>query len=388
MNVVIAGHIDHGKSTLIGRLLYDSGALPESRLSEMQVMAEEYKKKFEFASFMDAFADEVREERTIDTTEVFFKGRHLHTLIDVPGHLEFIEAMLTGASHAEVAILVIDASIGVEEQTRRHLNLLKLLGINNIIVVGNKMDLENYKPLNFMKIGQDSSIVDESAIKHFIPISGSEGENVYTKSAHMGWYTGPPLVELLDKLEDQKKEKTEPLRLMVQGYYKEWMLVSPANHNVKVGDTLCFCPSNIEITVKEIDEGGALRILQTSLLGGWSPLRGEVAGVGKFPFASYKIWGKIFVLGGKIKEGDQFELRCGTARTNGTVTFIVKRIDSETGKEEYNKPLRKHDLGKIEFKKLDSKIFVKRFEDAPELGRFTLIKNNKIAAVGVILDHE
>src|SRR3990167_6257982 len=137
MNIVIVGSVDHGKSTLIGRLLYDSGSIPESKLSEKQQIAEEYKKKFEFSSFLDAFSDEIKEDRTIDTTEVLFKGKYLHTLIDVPGHLEFIQAMLTGTSHAEAAIVVVDITRGIEEQTKRHLNLISLLGINKVLVVIN-----------------------------------------------------------------------------------------------------------------------------------------------------------------------------------------------------------------------------------------------------------
>ena len=120
--VVFVGHVDHGKSTLIGRLLYDSESIHDERVAEIQELVEEFKRRFEFAYFLDALEDEMREERTIDTTALMFKGKNrLYTLTDVPGHKEFIKNMLTGASHADLAVLVVSATEGVKEQTRRHL---------------------------------------------------------------------------------------------------------------------------------------------------------------------------------------------------------------------------------------------------------------------------
>ena len=127
VSVVIVGHIDHGKSTLIGRLLYDSEALPEGKMAEIQKVIEEYRKRFEFAYFLDSYEEELKEERTIDTTRVLFKGKNYYTVVDVPGHREFIKNMLSGAAHAQVGILVVSAPNGVEEQTRRHTFLLHML---------------------------------------------------------------------------------------------------------------------------------------------------------------------------------------------------------------------------------------------------------------------
>ncbi len=355
MKVVIVGHVDHGKSTLIGRLLYDSGSLPESRLSEMQTMAEEYKKKFEFAYFMDAFADEVKEERTIDTTEVFFKGEHLHTLIDVPGHREFIEAMLTGASHAEAAIVVVDATKGLEEQTRRHLNLIELLGIDTIILVINKMDLVDYKPLELLRLAQDDFIVSNNLIKAFVPISAAEGENVYTRTSKMGWYTGGSLVEEIDKL--QRESRIRPDRFIVQGVYK--------------GETL----GSGTIPLDRVKEFSPSEVPQRGCVGSTSKLRPAEA-----------IWAKVFILDSKVKRLDSLLLRCGTGEATCKISSINRRINSETGLDTGGSTLKRHDLGVIV---LDTApIVVDRFEDYPPLGRFTLRRNGRDIAVGVVLDYE
>jgi small GTP-binding protein len=198
VNVVIVGHVDHGKSTLIGRLLYDSQALPDDKLAEIQKLLEEYKRRFEFAYFLDSFEEELKEERTIDTTRVLFKGQNYYTIVDVPGHKEFIKNMLTGASHAQVAILVVSAPEGVQEQTGRHAFLLHMLGIDNIIVAINKMDLVDYQSNAFEKVKNETekllSSLGYSAIK-FIPVSAMEGDNVYKPSTRMAWYQGPTLIE-------------------------------------------------------------------------------------------------------------------------------------------------------------------------------------------------
>ena len=144
LNIVIVGHVDHGKSTLIGRLLYDSDSVTEGRVEEIQKLAEEYKRRFEFAYFIDSFDDELKEERTIDTTGVMFKGKNLYTITDVPGHKEFIKNMLSGASHADIAVLVVAASEGIQEQTGRHAFLIHMLGMRQLFVVVNKMDAVNY----------------------------------------------------------------------------------------------------------------------------------------------------------------------------------------------------------------------------------------------------
>ncbi|MFC1938108.1 GTP-binding protein [Chloroflexota bacterium] len=204
INVGIVGHVDHGKSTLIGRLLYDSHALPDDKIAEIQKLLEEYKRRFEFAYFLDSFEEELREERTIDTTRVLFKGQNYYSIADVPGHKEFIKNMLTGASHTQVAILVVSAPDGAQEQTRRHAFLLHMLGINSIIVAINKMDLVDYQQALFQQVKDETKRLLSSLgylTMKFIPISVMEGDNIYKPSTIMEWYRGPTLIQMLDGIE-------------------------------------------------------------------------------------------------------------------------------------------------------------------------------------------
>ncbi len=213
VNVVLVGHVDHGKSTLIGRLLYDSESIKDERVEEIQKLAEEYKRRFEFAYFLDSFEDELKEERTIDTVSLMFKSkRNYYTITDVPGHKEFIKNMLTGASHADVAVLVVSAEEGVQEQTRGHMFLLKMLGIKQVFVAVNKMDAVDYKKERFETVkNQISELLNsfdyQTEEMLFIPVSALEGDNIYRRSEGMVWFDGPTLIEALDGVRISEKDK-------------------------------------------------------------------------------------------------------------------------------------------------------------------------------------
>ena len=257
VNVVIIGHVDHGKSTLIGRLLYDSESITEGRVEEIQKLAEEYKKRFEFAYFLDSFDDELKEERTIDTTGVMFKGKNYYAVTDVPGHKEFIKNMLTGASHADVAVLVVSAEEGVQEQTGRHAFLIHMLGIKKLLVVINKMDAVGYRKEKFEAIKEDVSRLltsfGYSGIK-FIPASAMEGDNIYKSSREMKWYKGPTLIETLDDVEISKELKE--LRFVVQDTYEldsERVVVGRVESGtLRRGDEVIFQPSGIRGEIRKI----------------------------------------------------------------------------------------------------------------------------------------
>ena len=402
LNAVIVGHVDHGKSTLIGRLLYDSETLPDDRLAEIQKLLEEYKKRFEFAYFLDSFEEELKEERTIDTTRVLFKGKgeNYYTIVDVPGHKEFIKNMLTGACHAQVAILVVSSPDGVQEQTRRHAFLVHMLGIRDIIVAVNKMDLVDYKQSTFDKVKAETAGLLSSlgyASPIYIPISAIEGDNVYKASGNMPWYQGPTLIEELDGLKP-KEAGEKPLRFVVQDVYAvgpEKITVGRVESGrLKKGEELVFQPSNlkgkvekIKLFPEEIEEaaiGDSVGILVDC-----EPVRGDVAGLpSSQPKPVTSFLGEVALLEGTLGTGDEIEMKCGTKRARCKVTAIKEQINSETG------AVVGKDIDRIGENEAATIIFqsepvvIEAFSELPELGRFILARGNKNIGAGVILGNE
>jgi small GTP-binding protein len=399
LNAVIVGHVDHGKSTLIGRLLYDSETLPEDRLAEVQKLIEEYKKRFEFAYFLDSFEEELQEERTIDTTRVLFKGRdeNYYTIVDVPGHKEFIKNMLTGACHAQVAILVVSAPEGIQEQTRRHAFLVHMLGVKDIIVVVNKMDLEGYQKSAFERVKAEtdrllSSLGYQQLI--FIPVSAMEGDNVYKPSERMPWYQGPTLVQALDRIEPEEIGD-KPLRFVVQDVYNvdsESITVGRVESGkLKKGDKLVFQPANVTGKVNRIKvfpgevaeaiTGDSVGILVDAEL-----TRGDVAGLPENPpIGVTSFLGEVALLEGTLSKGDEIEMQCGTRHARCLVAEIRERINSETGEiigKNINQ-IGENEAATIVFK--TEPVVVEMFSEIPELGRFIIARGKKNIGAGVVL---
>jgi small GTP-binding protein len=400
VNVVIVGHVDHGKSTLIGRLLYDSEALPEDKLAEIQKLLEEYKRRFEFAYFLDSFEEELKEERTIDTTRVLFKGKSYYTIVDVPGHKEFIKNMLTGASHAQVAILVVSAPDGVQEQTGRHAFLLHMLGVKKIIVAINKMDLVDYAEPIFQKVkgetGQLLSSLGYSAVK-FIPVSAMEGDNVYKPSERMEWHRGPTLIQTLDGIKAEKMGK-KPLRFVVQDTYlldSEKVVVGRVESGTLMkGEKLIFHPSSLKGRVEKIkafptEVEKAKLADSVGIVVGCEVRRGDVGGhLESPPTLVDRFLGEVVLLEGIMKKGDKFEMKCGTKRTECLVKEIRERINSETGEvmEKNTEEIGENEAATTIF--TSEPMVVEKFSEIPELGRFVLVKKGKNIGAGVVLEVE
>lgn len=398
INVVIVGHVDHGKSTLIGRLLYDSESLPEERLAEIQKLLEEYKRRFEFAYFLDSFEEELKEERTIDTTRVLFKGKNYYTIVDVPGHKEFIKNMLTGASHAQVAILVVSAPDGIQEQTGRHAFLLRMLGVKKLLVAVNKMDLVDYSDDVFQKIRQETahllSSLGYSGVK-FIPISAIEGDNIYKLSERMKWYPGTTLIQALDEIEPE--EVTEkPLRFVIQDVYQldsEKVAVGRVESGVlKSGDTLVLQPSKVQGNVEKIKEFP--NELEKASLGdsvgiviGCEVKRGDVGGhLEAPPHQMNEFLGEVVLLEGTLRSGDEFEMKCGTKSVKCQVEDIKEKINSETGEvmPENTDEIDEHEAATVIFN--TEPMVIEKFSEIPELGRFILARHGKNVGAGVVLE--
>src|SRR5271156_6137061 len=192
LKIVIVGHVDHGKSTFVGRLIYDTGSLPEGKLEQLQKAAERRSAPFEWANLMDALQSERDQNITIDTAQIWFRTKkRQYVIIDAPGHKEFLKNMITGAANAEAALLLIDAHEGIQEQSRRHGYLLNLLGIRQIAVLVNKMDLEDYAEARFRQIeGEFRAFLKTLGVEPacFIPISAKLGDNVASRSEKMPWW--------------------------------------------------------------------------------------------------------------------------------------------------------------------------------------------------------
>ena len=264
MNIVFVGHVDHGKSTVIGRLLADTQSLPEGKIEQIQALCDKNNEPFEYAYLIDALKDERSQSITIDSARVFFNSEKRHYIIlDAPGHIEFIKNMVTGASHAEAAVLVIDAREGVQENSRRHGYLLWMLGIKQIVVLVNKMDLVDYDQSVYEKVKKEySEFLNNINVEpmFYIPVSGHAGDNVSKLSSKMPWYQGDTVLTALDRFIKAKPLTEQPLRMPVQDVYKFNMLGddrrivsgSIASGRINVGDEVVFYPSSKSSIAKSI----------------------------------------------------------------------------------------------------------------------------------------
>jgi bifunctional enzyme CysN/CysC len=251
LKVVVVGHVDHGKSTLIGRIFYDTGALPEGKVEAIQKACELEGMPFEYAFLLDALLEEQEQNITIDTTQIPFQtAARRYVLIDAPGHKEFLKNMVTGAASADAAILVIAANEGVREQSRRHGYLLRLLGVRQIVVAVNKMDLVGYDQATFERVRDEyAAFLAEIGLtaQRFVPVSAREGDNVANRaSGVMPWYDGPAVLETLDGFTAPRPQADLPLRFVLQDVYRfdaRRILAGRIEAGtLAVGDTLTFSP--------------------------------------------------------------------------------------------------------------------------------------------------
>jgi len=354
MNVVIVGHVDHGKSTVVGRLLADTGALPQGKLDAVRRECERTGKPFEYAFLLDALEDEQDQGITIDTARCFFKStKRDYIIIDAPGHIEFLKNMISGAARAEAAVLVIDAKEGVRENSRRHGYILAMLGIRQVVVCVNKMDLVGYDRAHFEGIEKEYRAFLESIgsvrPRQFIPISAIEGENLASRSTsgrRTPWYTGPTLLEALDGLPKAPSKVDQPLRMPVQAVYKftkqgdDRRIVAGRVEagRVKVGDKVVFSPSNKVSTIRSIE--GFNTPPRTEIEAGWSTgftlteeiyiTRGEVMShVARAPQVGTRLRVNMIWLGKKpFVGGRDYKLKLGTTALPVRIHKINKVIDA------------------------------------------------------------
>ncbi len=406
LSIVFNGHVDHGKSTLVGRLLAETGAVEPARIKHVEAICKEKNMKFEYAFLLDAFEEEQDQGITIDVSQVRFRSKKRpYRIIDAPGHKEFLKNMISGASTADVAILLIDAEEGLREQSHRHATILSLLGIKQILVVINKMDLVNYDEKVFERIKTEYSKHLASlklAARAFIPLSAYEGENLVKKGGKMPWYKGGSFLETLDGIETPDSTEDKPLRLPLQDVYKFDKKRIYAGRiesgSVSVGDEVLFSPSNKKTRVTSIEKWHAP--VQTKAVVGESigltledPIfaeRGEmVCAAGKSaPQVGSRFVANIFWMGSEhLEKGGKYLLKITTEEVECVVDSILKVINSSTLEEAggHSKAVAKNEVAEIILRTKKPVAFDK-FDSITATGRFVLSAKQQILGGGIILN--
>ncbi|MGV8050271.1 MAG: GTP-binding protein [Anaerolineaceae bacterium] len=407
MNIVFVGHVDHGKSTIIGRLLADTNSLPKGKLEALQQDCRRRGVPFEYAYLIDALKDERAQSITIDTARIFFKSKvRDYLILDAPGHIEFIKNMVTGASHAEAAVLVIDAQEGVMDNSRRHGYLLSLLGIKQVIVAINKMDLVGYDQAVFEHVKSEyTEFLKTVQIKPacFIPLSGREGEGVVFHSEAMPWYTGPTVLEALDTFEKQKQLTDRPFRLPVQDIYKfsgsgdqrriiAGSIVSGIIHK---GDALVIYPSGKQMHVLDLvaynrpdissaESGEAIGLTMQEQV---YVQRGEMICLAADPppHVSSRMRVSLFWIGRESLRPDKtYLLKVGTVKEYVKVEQIHRVIDAASyNKLEAPREVRHHEVAEVTLK-ANHPIAFDTSDQLPDTSRFVLVDGYEIAGGGII----
>ena len=420
LNLVVIGHVDHGKSTLVGHILYRLGLVDEKTV---KILEEEAKKKgkesFKFAWLLDKLKEERERGVTIALTYLKFETRkYIFTIIDAPGHRDFIKNMITGASQADAALLVVsarkgefEAGMSAEGQTREHAILAKTMGINQLIVAINKMDAtdppwseKRFKQIveilsKFLKsIGYDPSKIP------FIPVSAWTGDNLIERSVNMPWYDGPTMVEALDTLVPPPKPIDKPLRIPIQDVYAisgvGTVPVGRVETGVlKVGDRLVFMPPAVVGEVRSIEthhvriekaEPGDNIGFNVRGVSKRDIKRGDVAGhLDHPPTVAEEFTARIFVIWHPtaIAPGYTPVLHIHTASVACRIVEIQAKLDPRTGKVVEKNPafLKRGDAAVVRFKPIKP-LVVEKYSDFPPLGRFAMRDMGKTIGIGVVTD--
>jgi bifunctional enzyme CysN/CysC len=407
MNIVIVGHVDHGKSTVIGRLLADTHSLPDGKLEQVRADCELNSKPFEYAFLLDALKDEQAQGITIDAARVFFKSSlRPYLILDAPGHIEFLKNMITGAARAEAALLVIDAAEGVQENSRRHGYMVSMLGVHQLAVVVNKMDLVNWDEAVYDRIvAEYSAFLEQVGIRPscFIPVSGRGGDNIADRSGNLPWYTGPTVLDALDAFRSEPAPVEQPFRMPVQDVYKftkqgdDRRIVAGTidSGTVRVGDDVIFYPSGKKSRIKSLEAFN--RPVQSRAEAGFAVgftlqeqiyiTRGEVATLESEPRpqVTTRLRVSLFWLGREaMVKRKEYLLKLGTARVTARLEEVLRVMDAsnlETAQQ--RNAVQRHDVAECVLK-LDRAIACDLAEDIPTTSRFVLVDDFEIRGGGIV----
>lgn len=403
INIVIIGDVDHGKSTLIGRLLLDTNSLSADKLKNLKKIAKELGKDTELAYFVDQLKEEREQEKTIDTTQIFFRIKNRRfVIIDTPGHVELLKNMITGAQQAQVGVLLIDAAEGIKEQTLRHVFLLSLLGIEKIIVVCNKMDLVGYKRTRFEELSAEIfTVLKERGYLavNIIPISAKYGQGTRRRSKFMSWYKGLVLTDAMMHVKTKKFSSCPRLCFPVQDTYRL------RDQNVAVG-TVASGAMIVHSSVKVLPQNTLLKIKGIKVFG--KPLQararmGKSIGVvfeGRAILSrgsvvvddsnecvvTRRFSARVFWLAKKPLEVNyKFIFRCAVQESGCLVESIAQRVDSASllCLEKNSQFLAQHEIGTVTFY-TDKPVVVEISGQGGVLERFVIEDNFVVYGAGLV----
>ncbi|MCC8121286.1 MAG: adenylyl-sulfate kinase [Oscillospiraceae bacterium] len=408
LNVVTAGHVDHGKSTVIGRLLADTQSLPEGKLESIRRKCAQNAKPFEYAFLLDALKDEQAQGITIDSARCFFKTEKRHyILIDAPGHIEFLKNMVTGAARADAALLVVDAHSGVEENTRRHGYFLSMLGSRQGAVLVNKMDLVDYKQSVFESIQAElTEFLSKVSITAdaYLPVSGVQGDNIAAPSPNMPWFHGKTLLEQLESFHSGELPTQAAFRMPVQDVYKftefgddrRIIVGQVESGRLRTGDKLIFYPSGKKAMVKTLE---CFRQQPPEYFEAWQSAgittdpeiyirRGELAGKqGEMPPAvCVRLRANIFWLGkDRMQEGKKYLFRYGSAKIPCKIEKIEYVADASSMAGMMRTYVERNEVARC-ILALDYPAALDTVRAHPAASRFVLVDDYEISGGGIVME--
>ncbi|MGH6953795.1 MAG: adenylyl-sulfate kinase [Alphaproteobacteria bacterium] len=403
LRIVIVGHVDHGKSTLVGRLLYETGSLPEGKLEELEAVARRRGMAFEWAFVTDAFQPERDQGVTIDVSYIRFRtALRPYVLVDAPGHREFLKNMVTGAAASEAALLVVDASEGVREQTRRHGYLLNLIGLRRVAVIVAKMDLVDYDRGRFDAIAAEASAYLAGlglAPTAVVPVSARNGDNLKDRSPRTPWYGGPTVVESLDSFPRARGLEDLPLRFPVQAVYRfdQRRIIAGRieTGRLSVGDTLLFSPANVTAVVKSLEAWNRDRPLTEASAGQSIGLtledqvfveRGEIASHVETPPVETNVFrAHLFWLGRNkpLTAGASYTLKLSTRQVRAEVQSIERVVDTGDLSAAKRDSVERNAVAEVVLR-TRAMLALDPFTENPRTGRFVLVDGYEVVGGGTI----
>ena len=397
--IVIVGHVDHGKSSLIGRLMYELDQVPDGKYEELKKVSEKRGMDFEFAFLLDALQAERDQGITIDTTQIFFKTKKRnYVFIDAPGHKEFIKNMITGAASADIAILIVDVDEGIKAQTKKHAYILKLLGIKKVITLFNKMDKINYDENKYLQVRKQlEEYLTKINIKALnnIPISAKIGDNISTKSKKISWYDGKPLVNVLDNYNCNDNQMENILRFPVQDIYKvsdKRIIVGRIESGkINLGDEILVMPSNEKVKIKSFEEwpkpkkeyntGDCLGLTLSDEI--FVDKGNIISHPNKPPKLMNTFEANLFWLNDKKMDlSKKYQLKINTGEYAVNIRKVNKIIDTESLESTNKKIPNKNDVSEVVIHS-SQLIPMDDYNVLTKTARFCLLDENEIVAGGI-----